>query len=289
MLTVGGFVEGRRRVTFFILDPTAGSPPVKSLFWLPESAVINAVLPADSLATIERHSARYFLGNGESQIAGGVIQTAERFALASGIRAGWKLVQLDETGVRSTLREGIAKLDRGTWASALSPDLKSWFMATRRPLLLGSAAFVILYMVLVSSYVSATLAYREAAVAEMAETVAPILKAQKRVEVLKRERNALLQLARERKPILPVWGGLDAVWRAGGLVQAVNWDEKRAAVRGRAPDATAVLAAMRKVSQIKGAGFSAAVRQESGNQEFVIQFEIDPSAPFPAQPNAPKP
>ncbi len=289
MLMIGKFVDGRRRVTFYVLDAKGVAPPVKALLWLPESALVNAVLPAASLATVDRRSIRYFLSNGESQIAGGVIQTAERFALASGIRAGWQGIQLDESGVRKSLREGIVRLERGVWTSALSPDLKAWFMATRRPLLVGVAAFVLIYMALVTSYVSATLTWRESSVAEMAETVAPLLKAQKRVEVLRRERSALLQLHRERKPVLPIWGGLDAVWRAGGLVQAVNWDEKRAAIRGRAPDATAVLAALRKVPQIKGAGFSAAVRQESGNQEFVIQFEIDPSVPFSATPVAAKP
>ena len=280
MLTVGKFSEGRRRITFHCLDLKPDSPSVKALFWLPEAAVIERVIPANALATVERGGLRYFLSNGESQIAGGVIQTAERFALASGIRGGWQAATFDDTAIREMLREGLGRLDGGVWSTALSPDLERWFVAIRRPLMLGLLAFVVAYMILATLYVAAALALRESAVTEVAETVAPLLDAQKRVERLRRERALLLELQQGRKLVLPLWGGLDGVWQSGGVVQALTWNEKSASIRGRATDATAVLAALRQVPQIKGARFSAAVRQESGRQDFSIQFEIDPSVPL---------
>ena len=280
MLTVGNFIEGRRRVTFYCLDKNEGAATIKALFWLPETVLLNAALSANTLATIERGDVKYFLCDGESQLAGGVIQTAERFALASGMRGGWQAIKLDEVQAREILPQGLTRLDRAVWSTALSPDLRLWFATTRRPLMVGLTFLLAFYMLIVSSYVSATLMWRENSVEKISATVTPLLATQKKVELLRRERAALLRLHQERKPVLPVWGGLDAIWRAGGVVQAITWSEKNATVRGRAAEATVVLAALREVPQIKGARFSSAVRQESGNQEFSIQFEIDSSVPM---------
>jgi hypothetical protein len=104
--------------------------------------------------------------------------------------------------------------------------------------------------------------------------VGALLDAQREVDHLAEERRVYSDALQQRQSIYPLWGAINEVWKAGGWVSAVRVSEGVVTLRGRASSATEVLTALSKYPQVIDAKFGAAIRQEGGLQEFVIEMRL---------------
>jgi hypothetical protein len=82
------------------------------------------------------------------------------------------------------------------------------------------------------------------------------------------------QLASERMATHHLWGVLAELWRAGGALSGFEIRGDELTVRGGAPAATSVLAAISKLPQVRSAKFDAPVRSDYGQENFTIVLTL---------------
>ena len=276
---IGPMLEGNRRLTFY--EPVEAKWPLgRSIFRLPETLVISMALPPNALARVSRSSTTFFLSfNGESYRSGGLLAEPDRVAHAMGLKNGWHLESIDDE--RPWLLRGLRRLPLSAWLLAFSPAAASWLRGARGPLLSGVVAAVALNLLLALGYLTATQYWREQSLKALGPEVGALLDAQREVDLLAEQRRIYAGVLRDRQPIYPLWGALEAVWKTGGWISAVRVSDSVLTLRGRALSATEVLTALTKYSGFSDPTFAAAIRQEGGMQEFVIEARLSSSEQQP--------
>jgi hypothetical protein len=272
---IGPYVDGSRLVSFYQFADGTTVTPTPSLWWLPESLVLTAGLQPTEVLTLERGALRYFLSAAGSQVAGGLVRSAETYALASGIPGGWTSTALDEAATRARLLVGLTRVAPSAWSYSWSPDIKRWVGSIAKPAAAGLIALLLVYMLAVSIYLEAAYRWRERSLLALGPEVGALLDAQRRLDELEREQSGYGKLQTSFYSVTPAWGSIAETWRAGGVVRSVKWVDGKVSLRAGAPDATVVLKTLSETDLgLRDPVFSSAVREERGLQEFAIDFAV---------------
>ena len=273
MFHIGPFLDGKRRMSFFELTETAVDLPARALFWVPESLLLSLTCPQDRIFTVERGGSRYFLNSTNTQLAGGLIDSPEKFALAHGMRSGWQELHLEEGAVREQIMVGLPRVPVGAWVLAIGPLAREVSRKVAAPLGVGIVALWLSFLLLSQLYLTVTFELRQHSLNQLGDDVSSLLESQRRLDSLVAEQDDYLEVAQKRRSAIPVWEGFNAVWQSGGLVRSAKWVDGKAGLNGAASDATAVLATISQADLISKPEFGAAVRQNNALQEFTINFE----------------
>jgi hypothetical protein len=280
-----GPAEGDRRdVTYYRLDDSLVAEFSGTPFIVPEGLALAAPLDGDVWVDVERQGYRYFLlPDGVSQPAGGMLPTRELVAMARGIDPDrepelWR--GSDKIGRQ--LAQGLTRLDPLQWWDCRNPlprpsRLRSiaW-----RPLATMAGGGLIGYLMLSSLYLQASLAQRESTLQSRVEAVSESLQADEEAQAYQERVAALADLWSDRVATRRVWRGVGIALNQGATISRVDLEGRRVSVRGSAPDAAEILAALSGMSEFADVAFEAPVRRErTGRQAFAVAFTLsgDPS------------
>jgi hypothetical protein len=189
MFHIGPFLDGKRRMSFFELTETAVDLPARALFWVPESLLLSLTCPQDRIFTVERGGSRYFLNSTNAQLAGGLIDSPEKFALAHGMRSGWQELHLEEGAVREQIMVGLPRVPVGTWVLAIGPLAREVSRKVLPPLGVGIVALWLSFLLLSQLYLTVTFELRQRALNRLGDDVSTLLESQRRLDSLVAEQD----------------------------------------------------------------------------------------------------
>lgn len=272
---IGPLRDEGREVTFYELEPGALSRVGRAACLVPESLALALTLPAKQAATVERDGLRYFLAaSGVSQLAGGAVTSPVLFSLAVGLDADAEPLTIEAGELPERLQRGLGRLPPAAWLQFLSPTLRITAAVAWRPLAVGSAIALVGYLLLASAYLAVTESLRQRELDGLGPEVAALLEAQRRVERLGLEQQALAGVLTERRPTHEVWRLVALAWQKGALLEGLSLGDGRLTLRGSAPAATEVLGALAADPAVADARFSAPVRQVLQREQFVLTLTL---------------
>lgn len=267
--------DDRREVTFFELESEVLSRAGPCLWLVPESVALAATLPEASIATVSRRGFTYFLAaNGVSQPSGGSLTSAEVFALAAGLDAR-ETIELGGDGLRARLVGGLGRLPSGAWLSLRSPSTRPRFEIDWQPIALIAGVGLVAYLALASAYLTVTRGAREKELAGLGGEVEKLLAAQRDVDRMLAEQAGLAAVVADRRDTYRLWQPVAVAWSKGANIDAIQLQDAKLVLRGSAPVATDVLAALSSIPGFADAKFSSPVREgSSGRQEFNVTLTM---------------
>lgn len=272
---VGPLVDDRREVTLYELGPEALERTGRTAWLVPESLALSLTLPPQRVATVERDGLRYFLAaSGVSQVAGGAVLNAGLFAIAVGVDVSEEPIALSREDIAGRLLGGLKKLPAAAWLRLLSPTLRTDLGIAWRPLATVTAVAFVGYLGLASMYLSLTESLRQRELASLGPDVAMLLETQRTVERLALEQQGLATVLDERVAAYPVWRVVAQAWQKGAALNGLALADGRLTLRGSAPVATDVLAALAAEAGVEDARFAAPVRQTGRGEQFVITLSF---------------
>jgi hypothetical protein len=277
-ITLPGTARGdRREVRFFRLDSDVVDVLPRSLFVIPESVALATQLSADGWADVERQGFRYFVfGNGVSQPAGGALGQRELVALAAGIDPGRSPKELrgsDEMLLR--LRQSLSSLPIPTWWSCRNPiprdlglDRVAW-----KPIALTASLILFAYLALSSVYLQSLLSQRSGALDKLEPQIQEGLVADNEARAYAVQRDALIGLWAGRADTQQAWQAVAIALQNRASISQIGMRDGRISLRGDAPDASEVLAALASAPRFDDVSFEAPVRSgRNGRQTFALSF-----------------
>lgn len=282
---VPGEVDGvRREVSFYRLDRDVLESLPRTPVVIPESLLLMKALPAEAWADVNRDGYRYFLfGNGRSQPAGGALSAPRLVALAAGMDPEKPSEQWHgHYSVLTRLRTGLRSLSASDWWACRNraPHAARLLDVAWRPIGLTAAVMVVGYLVLTTLYLQGTLSYREHALEAIAPEVQEGLAADSDSRRLVSRKRALAELWSSRADTQLVWAAVASAIENGSEIAQVRMTDDRVSIRGDAPDAAKVLAALTASPYFNDVNFEAPVRTDrNGRQKFTLSFAFDASLP----------
>lgn len=272
---IGGTRDDKREVAFFELKPDALARAGRCLWLVPESVALAATLPAQGIASVERAGLRYFVAaNGVSQVAAGAVTTPELFAFAAGLEGG-EATSIAADGLRARLLAGLGRLPLDAWLRLRVPSLRPRLALDWRPLLTMAGIGLVGYLALASAYLTVAQNSRERALAGLGSEVERLLSAQRDVDQMLAQQQALAVLTADRRYSYRLWQAAAVAWGKGAAISAVQLADTTLILRGDAEVATDVLAALAAVPGFADAKFSAPVRRSQyGREEFSIALTL---------------
>lgn len=272
-----GAVEGNlREVTFFALRPGVIDRLRPAVWVLPESLLVAATLPQNRFAGVERDGFRYFVASsGVSQPATGNMASAEVFSVAVGLDATDPVVALERGATRDRLLRGMRLLPLGSWRRFRPPSATTGSRTQWRTLLQAAGAALVLYLAIASAYLSLTIRSREAELAALGPQVETLLEVQRDIDRLGRERQGLVRVLTDRQYTYLIWECVAAAWSKGAAISDMRLIDGLLTIRGTAPSATDVLAAIAALPGASDAKFASPVRSGAdGGEEFSVSLKL---------------
>lgn len=268
--------QDKREVAFFELRPGVLEKVGRALWLVPESAVLARTLPRGRVACIERDGYRYFLSaGGTSQPAGGTVATAELFALAAGLDSGEAALSLERADLVARLSQGLRSLPADAWLRFRLPSAGRRAPFEWRRVASVAGVALASYLALASGYLMLTRESREARLEELGPEVDSLLTAQREVDLLAARRAGLGEVLASRADTYGLWRIVGLAWANGARLSAIELEDFELTLRGSAPAATDVLAALDQSPGVEGARFSAPVRGGKGGlEEFAITLTL---------------
>ena len=281
---VPGDADGdRREVTFYALDRDLLESLPRTPVVIPESLLLTKALAGKSWADVNRDDYRYFLfDDGRSQPAGGALGAPRLVALAAGmdpdsVPEQWYGHDAVLTRLRSSLRS-MSVSDGWACRNPL-PHAARLLNIAWRPIGLAAAAAVLGYLLLTTLYLQGTLSYREHALETIASEVQEGLAADSESRRLASRGSALAGLWSSRTDTQLLWAAVASTIDNGARIVQIQLTDQRASIRGYAPEAADVLAALTELPQIEDVNFDAPVRADrNGRENFTLSFAFDASA-----------
>jgi len=270
---IGPVLGDEREVVFYDIHPELDIDCFGAIFWVPETLLLKAAVPAGRVVTIDRYDHRYFLtDSGVSQSAGGALQSAELFSLAVGVPGAPVELPVNTDDILAALPKALPVLGASEWWFLRAPGSTARTLEWAVPAGALVGAFAILYLTLASLYLVGMEAWRTYSIDRLGPEVTTLIAKQRAVDLLSQEAKGLDEIIQSQVPVWPVWGLITEVWKTGGAVAGINLTDDRLVVRGSAPVATDVLSALSKLPDYEDAKFDAAVRQGGRGQEYVISL-----------------
>ena len=281
---VPGEVDGdRREVTFYALDRDFLATLPRTPIVIPESLLLTKALPGEAWADVNRDGYSYFLfDDGRSQPAGGALGTPRLVALAAGMDPESVPEQWHGNGALITrLRSSLRSLSASDWWACRNPlpHAARLLDVAWRPIGLAAAAAVLGYLVLTTLYLQGTLSYREHALEAIAPEVQEGLAADSESRRLASRGSALAALWSGRMDTQLLWAAVASAVDNGAKIAQVRLTDERVSIRGFAPEAADVLAALTASPHFHDVSFDAPVRADrNGRENFTLSFVFDASS-----------
>jgi hypothetical protein len=281
---VPGRVDGdRREVTFYALDRDVLATLPRTPIVIPESLLLTKALPGEAWADVNRDGYSYFLfDDGRSQPAGGALGTARLVALAAGMDPESLPEQWHGHGaVIARLRSSLRSLSASDWWACRnpSPHTARLLDIAWRPIGLAAATAVLGYLVLSTLYLQGTLSYREHSLEAIAPEVREGLAADSESRELANRGNALAALWSSRTDTQLLWAAVASAVDNGATIAQVRLSDERVSIRGYAPEAADVLAALTASPHFHDVNFDAPVRADrNGRENFTLSFLFETSS-----------
>ena len=268
--------QEKREVTFFELRPGVLERVGRAIWLVPESAVLAGTLPTGRVASVERDGYRYFLSQaGASQPAGGTVASPELFALATGMDASEPPLDLGRAQVAERLWHGLRSLAPEAWLRLRRPVQQRRARVAWRPLATVAAVGLAGYLLFASAYLMTTRQARETELEALGPEVESLLAAQRELDQLSAKREGLRKLLVARPDTYHLWRLVGLAWSKGAQISSVELEDFELTLRGSAPAATEVLAALDQDPEVDGARFSAPVRGSKGGlEDFAITLTL---------------
>ena len=268
---IGRFGPEGREVRSFHLLPSGVAACEGAFFVLPESLLLSREVGANEVLRVERDHIEYYLARGvSSQLRGGAIVNEQLFLLSAGLPedATIRSLSMGELGAR--LDHALRRLAPGTWWTLLVAR-ERWLQTLPWKTLTTTAAVALLiYLSLASTYLEVGNWWRERQLAALGSDVGAVIERQREIDRASIELRGMSQLANERIATYHLWAVLAELWRAGGTLTGFEISGSEVTLRGGSPSATAVLAALTRLPQVRGAKFDAPVRSDYGQENFTI-------------------
>jgi hypothetical protein len=281
---VPGEVDGdRREVTFYALDRDFLATLPRTPIVIPESLLLTKALPGEAWADVNRDGYSYFLfDDGRSQPAGGALGTRRLVALAAGMDPESLPEQWHgDRAVITRLRSGLRSLSASDWWACRNPlpHAARLLDIAWRPIGLAAATAVLGYLVLTTLYLQGTLSYRENSLEAIAPEVQEGLAADSESRELTNRGNALAALWSSRMDTQLLWAAVASALDNGASIAQVRLSDERVSIRGFAPEAADVLAALTASPHFHDVSFDAPVRADrNGRENFTLSFVFDASS-----------
>lgn len=271
LVCVGPLEGDSREVTFHRLSPNLPREQLRALFWVPETWLLSTTAREHGVIAVERHGLRYFLAaNGASLVAGGAIRDPRVFALAAGVSVRGDPPVMDGEALRGGFLAALSDLSTSIWWSLRSPTAAEHVKKFLQPAAVFTTLAIVLYLGLASVYLATAEFVRTRQLEALGPEVSQLLRDQRAVGQIAAERDGLATVLASAEPVWPVWEVAATVWRFKGAIYGFNVSGDRLTVRCTAPEATAVLEALRTLKGFSDARFDTAVRQGGVGQEFVV-------------------
>lgn len=272
---IGPLKDDKRQVTTYELSKDFDLDMLRAALLVPESRIVGLGLNDGDIAVVANESQPYFVtADGTSQQQGGALQNAELFAMAIGAPPPEQVLELDEAAVRERLLPALRKVPLADWLDSFNPAALKNALRLAQPLSIGLASLALIYLLIVSAYLSGMTALRNYQIEQLGPEVNGLLEKQRRLEALAGDYRGLADLTDQTLATYKIWGVITNVWQSGGSVSAVSIADGTGSLRGVAPVATDVLSQLGSEPAVRNPSFDAPVRQSGGGEEFVIKFTL---------------
>ena len=274
-IRIGALVDSAREVQFFDLTTNKFPLSPRSFFWVPESVALASGLAADDIAAVCRGEISYYLsGKGINQFRGGAIVSPTLFRMAAGLALKGTDSEFREDDVRAALPRALWKLRLEDWLSFVGPELKSALHDLWKPTSVSIMGVVLLYLAVVSIYLSSGLALRQYQIERLGAEVAPLLEAQRKIDSLVGERKTIQRIVESKIAAWPMWEVAADIWSGGGSITNLSFKGGDVIISGTAPSAIKTLERLSARKDVAWARFDAGVRQSGEGELFVIRFRF---------------
>ena len=272
---IGPLVDNAREVQFFEVSSALLVAPPRALFWVPESVVLSLALTDSDVATVSRGGFCYYLSNrGVNQLRGGGIVSPSLFRMAAGIPLAGTDREFADSEVLSGLKSCLSKLRAEDWISFRGPEIDAAIGELWRPVAALIAGSTLLYLVLISAYLSGSFALRQFQIERLGGEVTPLLEAQRKIDALAAERAAMKQVVDSKLAAWPMWEVATEVWAGGGAITSLAFRSGDVLINGTAPSAIKILERIAARKDVAWARFDSGTRQSAGDERFVIRMRF---------------
>jgi hypothetical protein len=275
LYAIGPYGAEGREVRSFRLLPSGIAAREGALFVLPESLLLAHEVQANESLSIQRDGLEYYLARGvASQLRGGTIINERLFALSAGLPEESAIRSLDLMQLGGVLERRVRHVSLGMWWTLLVARERWVTTLPWKSLATTTAVALVAYLAASSAYLEAGNWWRERQLAALGSDVDKLITRQREIDRAAAELKGMQQLASERMATHHLWGVLAELWRAGGTLSGFEIRGDELTVRGGAPAATSVLAAISKLPQVRSAKFDAPVRSDYGQENFTIVLTL---------------
>lgn len=273
---IGREMDGGREVTFFELQKDVVGRLGRSLLWVPESFLVAARLRSGTVAVVDRDGFRYFLSDtGVSLPAGGAISDEARFALAIGLDEDCTKTTVNRDGVNGLIWDSLSSIRLSRWRQIVRPAIKLAPPIQWPRMAISAAVIVCAYMLASSAYLGAVEKRRLAELDALGPDLEMLLQMRSTISELMVQQHALAEVLNGKVYSYDLWKIVAAVWANGALIKDVSLSGEELTIKGIAPNATDVLAAVDEAWAASGARFTAPVRRDSsGGDSFSITLTL---------------
>ncbi len=271
--------DDRREVRLYRLDRDVLESLPRSLFVVPESALLATQLTGGQWVDVERQGYRYYLFHGgPSQPAGGVLEARQLVAMAAGMDPEQPPEDWRGSGaLLSRFRRALVALPPPDWWACRNPLPRAFGFSglALKPVAVTAGLMLVGYLAFASVYLQALLGQRDRAVLALGPEVQQGLIADNEAGELASRQDALIELWDGRVDTQQIWLGIASALANGAAINRVEMQGERISLRGDSPDAAEVLLALAQLDEFEDAAFDAPVRTgRNGRQSFALSFVL---------------
>lgn len=272
---IGPFVDNAREVQFYEVSRVLLAAPPRALIWVPESVVLSVALTDSDVATVCRGDFCYYLSRrGLNQLRGGGIVSPILFRMAAGIPIYGVDHEFTDDVILASLPTLLTKLQPSDWVTFRSPELDAAVSELWAPMTTAIAALSLVYLLVISAYLSGGIALRKYQIERLGPEVTPLLDAQRKIDSLVVERTAMNRVVDSKLAAWPMWEVAAEVWAGGGAITNLSFRSGDVLIYGTAPSAIKILERVAARKDVAWARFDDGTRQAAGDERFVIRLRF---------------
>jgi hypothetical protein len=216
-----------------------------------------------------------FSGKHASAYAKGLMPTIEAFKLSSGLPSEFDGFSVSRKKYPTFLYECLTHKKVESLYRSLSFNVKAWFSTKDLHLLYWSPLLAAtLFYVLTNTYLWLETYNVKSSLAEQQGEISALLKEKQQQD---KQHQLLVLLNNEFSTTSSVHGHWSVIYNLvenGMTIQRLTFAEKLLTIRGKAPNASQVLASISKVANVSSASFKGSVVKSRGQESFTLELII---------------
>jgi hypothetical protein len=279
VVALTGAADGSQQLIVYRMKPESVRQFPPAILWIPESLLLSRAVTNDDVLEVSRDGVGFFVSQaGASQVKGGLLQSAERYAYAVGLPDGAVRQIISREHLVDALWSGLTSISYRDWPLLMKPGLGGELVRRLKPVAIWSCFLLMAYWAAVSVYLEGMIRFRSSQIEGLGAQVETLIERDRSNDRLASERNALLQIDSANAGFLRVWETVGAVWKLGGAVDNVKRGaDNTVVISGSAPVATDVVVAVSAIAGVSSVRFVSPVVQGGRGEIFSIQYTmVDP-------------